>query len=345
MRKFSFLLTLSVLIGFLAISAVAQNASARFKVSVDVLDSTTLKSENYNIVLWGVEPFDGYEPVARTELDAVVGQGAEINCRPFARSQTYVKAACLGSEHIGDLGLYMIQNGYALANRNEILGTEYAQDYLRAEQSARQNALGGWRGLGSTKKPGVLEYPEWMNGHGPALVAYGPLVVLGMILVIVLIGFNRLLSAQNAELNFVKEHETALQKRERSVLLTALEREMVENKNKVEAFITIYKQMLEDLNDSSKPPKYQRGGELIHKFPALTRTVFDENSDKLYVLDLKLSNELSRFYMNIKPESEYSNLEPSTPLIDAIKEVEQVIKNAQNMLPAIEGFISKFDQK
>lgn len=131
--------------------------------------------------------------------------------------------------------------------------------------------------------------------------------------------------------------EARLLGRERSVLAAMFEGELAENKNRIEAFLAIYGDLLSELKNPAVTPKYQQGGDIIQKHPALTRLVFEGNSGRLSLFDLKLSGQISKVYAAFPPEQEYLTLQPTDSLLSVIGVVEKALREAEALLPAVEA--------
>lgn len=154
----------------------------------------------------------------------------------------------------------------------------------------------------------------------------GGFVVVSLILIV---GFMNLKQALDKQVNFERRRQKILISREKAVLAASLIGEINENKNKCEAFVTIYAEMLRNLRDDSRKPSYQQTGDFVHKTPALSRNVYDSNIANLSMLDPIVATKLSEVYSMIETDPEYLSLEPDLPLDTAVRLVEMVVKNAE----------------
>ena len=78
---------------------------------------------------------------------------------------------------------------------------------------------------------------------------------------------------------------------------------------------------------------------------ALSRSIFDRNTEKLDVLGTELSSEVIHFYARIKTNAEYTNLDPDMALIDAVAIVERALKNAHRLDNIADRLIDSFSEK
>jgi hypothetical protein len=164
----------------------------------------------------------------------------------------------------------------------------------------------------------------------------GTLIGMGILVVIMMIGFNRMLKIQREQLKRIGDDEKALQRKEKIVLASAFSNELTENKIKCEAFITIYTELLRSLRELDKSAPYEQTGDFIHQHPPLSRTIFDNNVEKLSLFGPKTANDLTATYAAIRSEPQYFTLETSMPRAAAIRIVEMVIDDAQKTLEPIE---------
>lgn len=168
------------------------------------------------------------------------------------------------------------------------------------------------------------------------------LVAGGLVLVTlaIWIGFSKLAAIQREHLAKLDSSEAALQKREKLVLASAFSNELTENKIKCEAFITIYTELLRNLRDTDKKAAYESAGDFIHQHPPLSRVIFDQNMDKLFLFGSKLSDDLTNAYGAIRSEPQYFTLDAKMPRASAIRIVEMVLDDAQKTLEPIEPIIA-----
>ena len=144
---------------------------------------------------------------------------------------------------------------------------------------------------------------------------------------------------QQEEFEQAKNRESALQKRERQVLVSALQGELAENKNRIEAFVSIYNDMLQTLKAGDETPQYQQAGDILQRHPSLSKAVFEANVGKFSLLDIKLAGKLSKFYISLPKDQEYINIERNVPIDTVIKLLEKTIKDAEDIMPQLQHYI------
>jgi len=165
------------------------------------------------------------------------------------------------------------------------------------------------------------------------------LTLIGLVVIVIfmLIGFNRMLKMQREQLKNIAEDGKTLQKKEKIVLAAAFANELTENKIKGEAFVTIYTELLRTLREMERAAPYEQTGDFIHQHPPLSRTTFDDNVEKLSLFGPKLAGDLTTTYAAFRSEPQYFTLETTMPRAAAIRIVEMVIDDAQKTLEPIEA--------
>jgi len=172
-------------------------------------------------------------------------------------------------------------------------------------------------------------YWPWMT---PLILLLG----MGLMAVMIWVGFARMAGIQREHLQRVKADEQSLKKKEKLVLASSFAGELTENKIKCETFITIYTELLRNLRELERRAPYEDTGDFIHQHPPLSRTVFDHNVDKLSLFGPKLAGDLASVYAAIRSEPQYFTLETTMPRAAAIRIVEMVLDDAQKTLEPIE---------
>jgi hypothetical protein len=172
--------------------------------------------------------------------------------------------------------------------------------------------------------------------HVLVLLGFG-FIVIGLGL---LFGFNKLMRMQRDQINQIKQSDMALQKREKLVLASALANELTDNKFKCEAFITIYTELLRNLRDMDRRALYEDTGDFIHQHAPLSRSIYDQNVEKLYLFGPKLAGDIATVYNAIRSEPQYFSMEQTMPRAGAIRIVEMVLDDAQKTLEPIEPSIA-----
>lgn len=348
---FRFALVLAVLTASLtALSASAQVAPKPFSVTAYAVDAKSLSGGGMTISLWGIEPMTAAGTMentrARIALDDVVGD-KPIRCMPMSEaSNGMVRAQCLSAQE-RDLALHLLSTGMVAAKRTELIGSDLANAYLGAERNARAQMLGLWGGTQAATQAAASAGFDISNmvGAVPAWAVAGALLVVPMLgfLIMALImhsGFRQLIALQKYQLAGTQKREKQLKEREKYVIASALEGELNTNRAKLDAFLTIYEELLKNLRDPSKKPKYQRAGDIIHEKPALSRTVYDSHIDKLDVLGPQITKELEALYHNIEAAPDYRTLEPEVPIEKAREIVDKIVKGATKMADPMDKMIA-----
>lgn len=321
------------------IPAAAQDGGKAFTAQVYAVDGQTLTAEGRTIGLWGVEagyPRGTPESLrARAHLDDLIGT-RPVRCLALSKQdETSIRARCLNGEE-RDLALMMVNAGLVAVSRREIAGSELAAAYMGAERQARANKTGLWGASGpapaaqddaGSGMPGGV--PVWAIA-GALLVV--PLIGFLMMGLIMQMGFSRLINLQKYQIAGTQKRERQLKEREKYVIASALESELMTNRAKLDAFLTIYEELLKSLRDPGKTPKYQRAGDIIHEKPALARTVYDAHVDKLDLMGPQLSSEIATLYNLIVPNPDYRTLEPEVPIEKARDIIARIVRNAEKLI-------------
>lgn len=338
---------LSVFIACPSYSAAedASNAGSIFETSVKIANSSTLLADKHTISLWGVEAIKSLDPVfdlnARTTLANAIGN-KPVRCEVKQQNNTDIIAQCVNHNEL-DLGLFVIQQGFASVDRTTVFNTVFEDVYIQAEVQAKDNGVGIW----SSAKPENSD----LSGSalkGSAFLVFGFilfLLVVGIftfLSIIIMRGFKNVIQAQNDNLDMMAK-ERRLRDKERAIVAVMLASELKANKSKIEAYLVVYDEILRSLKDPNRKPKYQTSGDIIQTQPALSRIVFERNTDKLDILKRELASDLVHFYARIKTQPEYINLEPDTPLPQAIDIVEQAVDKAKKLNVKVDHLLEDFE--
>jgi hypothetical protein len=336
MRSRLFFSCLALLFLTTASAGLAADAGENaFKRIATPVNPVTLQAEGLRITLWGVRPVGdpAIDLKATDLLDNMIGSAA-ITCRAIGGTSTDTVARC--SDHADeDLGLELLNRGYVVVDRRQDVSSVPA--YMEAQKAAHRNAVGIWRQVEMGEKAGV---PVWLQ------IIMGASPVAGLLLVAFVMYYRlkRLETQQQEEREHTQRKENQLVVRERHVLVSTLEGELTENKNRVEAFLTIYGAMLENLQSKTEKPKYQQSGDIVQKHPSLSKTVFETSTGKFSLLDMKLAAQISKLYAALPKEQEYVNIEPGVPIESARALVEKVMREAEALIPPITAVITALDE-
>jgi len=318
-----------------------ESAPRVFDAKMRALDASHLITGDVKISLWGVRSVDNLPVVlaekARVALDNAIGN-ENVTCELKERYSDYLLAQCVNGQD-QDLGLLMLQSGYVSVDRAHIYNSVFEAPYLEAEKAAQVKEAGIWAaqdGVGSSRSHG-----SWLIIAALILLVI-ILAAFGVLTVIIMRGFQKVIEAQNQNIDMLGR-ERKLKTKERHVIASMLDSEIKANKSKIEAYLVVYEEMLSDMNNPQRQPKYKRAGDIVQTQPALDRSVFDRNTDKLGALGDKLSSEVVHFYARIKTKPDYINLEVDMPLDEATSLVARGIDNAKRMNKIADRLIDAFD--
>lgn len=344
MRLFPLLLTVAATFS-LSYPSLAQDATSRpeqFAAAATAVDGVSLLTSRYLIPLWGIEPVEASGTTlslkARTELDNLIG-GQAVSCevkewrgdRPISR--------CLNARE-KDLALAMIEMGYAVVDRPAVGGSVFDVQYKEAEVRAQHDALGGWA-LGPQEGGGFVQYFQ-----GNDQLVYGWLIGVLVLPLAGLLLVGIALAARIGRLErYIREtisdsdmRKRELREQERFVVASMIENELSANKGKLEAFIIIYNDLLKSLRQS-KDHRYQVSGEIVHDAPLLERSVFENNIKRLELLGASMAGEIVGIYGHIQSNPNYTTLDASVPLDEAILKVQKVVTDAESLIPRMDKII------
>lgn len=308
------------------------------------IDQQTLRAEGVTIRLWGIMPAQTYEtPLALKALDVMdkLIQEQLVNCKIVGGVMPELIGRC-STQNNQDLALELLGRGYAIVDRQQTYDSVFATGYEKAQEAARLNSRGIWAMVNREERPDLT--PKWLQPYMtfilPMALIFGPFLGLVIIALIAHGWLRSIARAQAAETVSAHKKESALEARERQVLVTTLEVELAENKNKIEAFLVIYGDMLRALNDPSEEPKYRQVGDIVQKHPNFSKTVFEANVNKLSLLDIKMAGQISKLYAMLPDEAEYINLDQNVPVNTAVKLVEKVLRETEELLEPLNALIA-----
>ena len=309
------------------------------------IDPMTLRIEGASIRLWGIKPASSAEtPLELKALDLMdkLIQEQQVNCKIMGGTPLEMIGRCT-TQSGQDLALELLDNGYVVVDRRQTYNSVFATAYETSQEAARVNAKGVWNLVAEEDKKDENGVPKWLKPHMafliPMALIFGPFGGLLVVSLIMWYWLKRMAYVQEQDAEQSRHKEAMLVNRERHVLISTLEGELTENKNKVEAFLVIYGDMLRTLKDPNEVPKYQQSGDIVQKHPSFGRAVFEANVGKLSLLDIKLAGQVSKLYSAMPKEQEYINLEPNVPLETAIKLVEKILKEAEVLLEPLGNLI------
>jgi endonuclease YncB( thermonuclease family) len=336
------------LIALLSGAASAQDSKQVFLKNVFVSNGLTLVGDAPDastpmVKLWGVKPIDTQKIVASEVALEQIISGRPINCsiKRWVSDQN-ATAQCIGGNEI-DLALSLVEQGYAMADRAIIANTIFEGLYTEAEEKAISARSGLWysilpetRDLITQNNASQFQLTEGMAHFLIFAMIMGPFIGMLIVGFIIYGGFKRLINLQRYQMAMSNKRDRAMRAREKFIVAASMEGELNTNRAKLDAFIIIYEQVLKNLRDPLKDHKYKKGGDIIHKKPALSRNVYDSNIDKLDLLGHALVPEITQLYMSVEPNPDYKTIEPDTPIDEVIEFVSGIIRDAESMLPLMD---------
>ena len=313
----------------------------RLYKNVHVSDVNTLISENAHIRLWGIEKVDNISGIfnlkVRKFLESKIN-GKSILCTLKHKESTGVVAQCTNKEQ-QDLSLLLLQEGYVSVDRLAVQGSIFETPYFDAENRSRDAEEGIWGNAGFSGNNADFHSTNLMIG----VVVLMSLFILALLILssMMIKGFRTVADAQTLSLDLANK-EKSLKDKERYVMGAMISSEIIENKSKIEAYLMIYERVLEDLNDENRSQQYKKTGEVIQKQPALSRSVFDGNTNKLDLFGSTLSSHIIHYYARIKTAPDYIEVTPE----DTSEEVQEIAKmsveNAKKLLENSEQVLKAF---
>lgn len=311
--------------------------------NVRVIGQTVLLSEEDRIVLWGIEEVDAgvkiFSLKVRSALERKIGE-KPVTCTVKGVEDGSVQAQCI-NEREEDLSLYLLQQGYASADRALIYGSIYEEPYITAEKIAQENKHGVWEeGVGSSSS-GEKQSRNFLIGASFLVIV----TVLGLVVLsfYIMRGFGRVVDMQSQVIDLASK-ERSLKDQEKYIISSMITSEIKENKTKIEAYLMIYEETLTDFEDNGRTPKYKSGGEVIQKQPGLSRVIFDGNTHKLELLGATLPSELIHYYARIKTNPDYIELKPEMSEEEAQKIIETAVDTAKKLDKISDSILDSFQK-
>lgn len=313
------------------------------RINARALDANVLVSGQFKIRLWGIESVQTNEPVfallSRNALEEKI-DGQPVECQIKARSGVEIVAQCINDLE-QDLSLFMLDQGYVIADRQVVYGTSFEKPYIEAETRAQSEGKGLWA-LNSSGKTGKAEEESSQT------FLFGSFALVGVVLVslialtiFILRGFKAVVEVQNQSMDLATK-ERVLKEKERLVIASMIDAEVKTNKAKIEAYLVMYEELLKDLKDKSREPKYRKSGDIIQRQPALSRAVFDGNTAKLDLLGQQVASDIIHYYARIKTVPDYVELEPDTPVAEAISFVESAVESSRKLDAISDRVLDRF---
>ncbi len=136
-----------------------------------------------------------------------------------------------------------------------------------------------------------------------------------------------------------RQGNSAHQNHARSQVARQLLTELTENKNKAEAFISIYQDLLQKLRLEAVDTPLNNTENFVHSHVPLNRDTYDQITTDLPLLGGDLVRELQQLYAHISPASSYQELGKDTAHGHALQLVEGLIDDASELVIKIDGLI------
>lgn len=331
-------------LGLLPVSnALAQTEDKPVRINARAVDGRTLVSGNFKIRLWGIETVDTAQPVfaltARNALDERI-DGHPVECTIKSRAENQIVAQCVNDVE-EDLSLFMLSQGFAVVDRQPVYGSAFEKPYIEAETRAQSEGKGLWsmNGHGLSQKGGDDDSRTFLIG-GFVLVGI-LLLALVAITIFIMRGFRAVVEVQNQSMDLATK-ERVLREKERLIIASMINAEVKTNKSKIEAYLVMYEELLKDLKDKTREPKYKKSGDIIQRQPALSRAVFDGNTAKLDLMGSQSASDIIHYYARIKTVPDYYELEPDAPVAQAISVVESAVEGAKKLDVISDKILDKF---
>lgn len=306
---------------------------------MQVIDPVTLRAEGTEIRIWGIQPIEtSNSPIGLRAMERVdqMITGQQVSCKIESGTIPVLVGRCATASG-DDIALTLLNEGLAVRNRRQTYATTFAQAYGQAEEAARNARKGVWSYLTEEARQKEQLSPEMLMLMLIGVPATG-FIIMGVLIWAML---QKVVSAQKLEFSRARKKDSALAEREKSVLVSILEAELLENKNKIDAFFSIYTEMLRSLRDLSETPKYQQVGDIVQKHPSFSHAVFDANVNKLSVLGIQLAGRVSKLYTALPRTQEYITLDPNVPLETAIKLVEKTLDEAKDLVGPLNTILNE----
>jgi len=309
--------------------------------NVSIADVNLLVDGKTRIKLWGIEKVSSEATVfnlkAKGQLEKKISRQPVLCTIMGYMDDTYL-GQCTNQQG-EDLSLYLLQSGFVSVDRPAVKATIFENPYVKAEQDAQDAAIGVWGAENRFTSSGEVQSKNFMIG---AFVLMGVFILALLVIgFFVVRGFKRVVDVQNRSLDFAMKERT-LKDKEKLVIASMIAAEVLENKTKIEAYLVIYEEMLQDFSDPAKNANYQKTGEIIQKQPALSRSVFDGNTYKLDLFGSDVSSKVIHYYARIKSEPDFVELAPDTPFEDAKAIIDKAVSNAKKLYEISDDVIGAF---
>lgn len=346
-RIFSFLFLTCLLISITTVSYAATQRSGRFSGEASIIDSSTLKVGLRTVSLWGIKSIQLENSLMQIQLNELLENMADagtVSCKIVKDGFPKATARCISSKDV-DFGLELINEGFAIVDKNQLDNSEFSKIYLEAQQTSREKGKGIWGRLESEKKKDMINeiVSNYVSNSTIWIVAATVILFVIFIFATAMLWIKRSLTKQKEEIEKIYFKEYLLKAKEKGVVISLIRGELEENKSKLRGFITLYTDMLDDVKTAKKEKIFEITGESLKRAPLLKRKIFDMNTNKLSFLEMTVANKLNKLYLSFAKEEEYVELNKSFS-VDMVKNlIKDSLKNAQEIMQEIEKSINLLD--
>jgi|GEM_PF-6193977 len=347
MLKKIILLTTFFVFAIFIVDASASVRSSRFSGDASIIDSATLKVGLRTVTIWGIKPIKIENSVIQLQANELLENltdNGTVSCKIVKDDFPNATARCLSSKDV-DLGLELIDKGFAIVDKTQLDNSEFSKIYLEAQQKARSRGDGIWGYLDKEKKKDFINeaISSYVSNSSIWIGLAGVALFIVIAIIVALVWIKKALNRQKEEIEKIYFKEYLLKAKEKGVVISLLRGELEENKSKLKGFVTLYVDMIEDIKSDKREDVLKVTGESIKRAPLLKRKIFDMNANKLSFLDMTVANKLTKLYGSFVKEEEYIEINKSIS-IDAIKNIiRDSIKDAKTLLLEIDKTINVLD--
>jgi len=341
LKKFVSSITVLLLLLIFCVNVDAAQDTGRFTVKAKAVDAINLKAGLREITLWGVRAIKDEESILHIEatdlLDNLIASG-EISCKSIAEKFPYVIARCI-TEKDEDLGVELLSRGLVIVDRRQMDDSEVAKIYEAAQDKARTGKVGIWGYLSKQNDKEKIDnlIKEYLADRSLLSIVGGAFAIIFSIIFVSLLLVTRAINIQKDEIEKIHYKEHLLRSKEKTIIISLLKTELEENVSILEAFIKLYKEMMDNVkrcsDDQSSRDKI---GKSIKRFPMLQKNTFTSYEDKISFLNMNVVNNLVKLYSSFPTEEKFDAIsETSTKMyIESI--LKESISKAAAMLIDIE---------
>lgn len=315
---------------------------------IHVIDSTHIKQQGMIYHLWGTQASLDQQAASDAQpavefLTRLIGRG-DLTCFVYEHGDDVSQAQCFNDQSV-DLSLSVIQSGLAFADRSAVVGTTYETPYIQAEQAAQDARSGLW--ASSNAQSQVLRDMKHDIAHLTRfsfILFIITLVAIAITIFLNKVAFDRIHLILNQTMQLLS-NEAKLRKREQDLTAVMINSELKTNQSKIDAYLVIYEDLLDTLNDPYADHRYLRSGEVVRSAPGMERSIYDANTYRMDALGEDLIARVVDFYSRVETDPPYNNLTPDMTHETAVDIVTQAVKNARSLKNDLEDILEIFKNK